>query len=37
VRFEARHRTRLRGGRVADLAAVDPQGSAAAYYDFFDE
>jgi hypothetical protein len=37
VRFEARHRTPLRGGRVADLAAVDPQGSAAAYYDFFDE
>jgi hypothetical protein len=27
---------RLRGGRIADLAAIDPQGSAAATYDVFD-
>jgi hypothetical protein len=28
---------RLRGGRVADMAAIDPQGSAATTYSIFDE
>jgi hypothetical protein len=27
----------LQEGRVAGLAAIDPQGSAAIYYDFYDE
>jgi hypothetical protein len=27
----------LQEGRVAGLAAIDPQGSAATYYDFYDE
>jgi hypothetical protein len=27
----------LRGGRAADLAAIDPQGSAASFYAFLDE
>jgi hypothetical protein len=27
----------LRGGKIADLAAIDPQGSAATEYAFLDE
>jgi hypothetical protein len=27
----------LRGGRAADLAAIDPQGSAVTYYALLDE
>jgi hypothetical protein len=27
----------LRGGRVVDLASIDPEGSAATHYAFFDE